>query len=110
MSYVAPSDLLELRLIDVPDLRRLAASESVDLGGIEVLEGALPPARVAAHALAQLDSGTPAEWCAPFLIVSGHALLGTCRFRAAPAAGRAVVLGVAKRAGFAFFVRPKKHG
>ena len=48
----------------------------------------LPPARVAAHALAQIDGGTPAEWCAPFLMLSGDAVLGSCRFRAPPAEGR----------------------
>lgn len=79
--------MLELIPIDIPNLRRLAASEPVDLGGIEVLVGALPPARVAAHAIAQLDVGTPAHWCAPFLIISGSTVLGTCRFRNAPVHG-----------------------
>jgi len=87
MAPTKRSETFELRLIDVPNLRRLAASEPVDLGGVDVLDGSLPPARVAAHALAQLDTGTAAHWCAPFLIVSGNAVLGTCRFRAAPADG-----------------------
>ena len=78
----------ELKLIDLPNLRRLAASEPVDLGNMQVLDGALPPADVAAHALEQLDIGTPAHWCAFFLIVSRNAVLGTCRFRSAPANGR----------------------
>ncbi|HMM65474.1 MAG TPA: GNAT family N-acetyltransferase [Dokdonella sp.] len=87
MSYVEVPEMLELIPIDIPNLRRLAASEPVDLGGIEVLDGALPPARVAAHALAQLDAGTSAHWCTPFLIVSRSAVLGSCRFRNAPARG-----------------------
>ena len=87
MSQVVDPELLKLIPIDLPNLRRIAASEPVDLGGIEVLDGALPPARVAAHALAQLDIGTSVHWCAPFLIVSRNAVLGTCRFRAAPAHG-----------------------
>ena len=87
MSQVAESELFELILIDLPNLRRLAASEPVELGNMQILDGALPPARVAAHALAQLDIGTPARWCAPFLIVSRNAVLGTCRFRAPPADG-----------------------
>lgn len=81
------NEMLELTLIDLPNLRRLAASEPVDLGNIRILDGALPPARVATHALAQFDIGTPAHWCAPFLIVSRNAVLGTCRFKAAPADG-----------------------
>ena len=87
MRQVAEPEALELIPIDLPNLRRLAASEPVDLGDIEILDGALPPSRVAAHALAQLDLGTSAHWCAPFLIVSRNAILGTCRFRAAPAHG-----------------------
>ena len=87
MPQVAEPEALELIPIDLPNLRRLAASEPVDLGDIEILDGALPPSRVAAHALAQLDLGTSAHWCAPFLIVSRNAILGTCRFRAAPAHG-----------------------
>ena len=87
MTKVADSAVLELIPIDIPSLRRLAASEPIDLDGLEVLDGALPPPRVAAHALAQVDVGTPALWCTPFLIVSRSAVLGTCRFRNAPAHG-----------------------
>ena len=88
MSHVAQSDQLELRLIDLPNLRRLAASERVELTGLHAVEDALPPARVAVDALAAFDSGTPAEWCVPFLMVSGNAVLGSCRFRTAPVGGR----------------------
>jgi RimJ/RimL family protein N-acetyltransferase len=79
--------MFDLILIDLPNLRRLAASEPVDPGGMQILDGALPPARVAMNALAQLGMGTPARWCAPFLIVSGNTVLGTCRFRGAPVDG-----------------------
>ena len=81
------SHALELRLIDLPNLRRLAASEAVHLDGMQVFDGALPPAHVAARALAQIDRGMPAEWCAPFLIVSRNAVLGACTFKAAPVEG-----------------------
>ena len=87
MPQVEEPKMLELIPIDLPNLRRLATSEPVDLGGVEIFDGALPPPRVAAHALAQVDLGTSAHWCAPFLIVSRNAILGTCRFRAAPEHG-----------------------
>jgi [ribosomal protein S5]-alanine N-acetyltransferase len=87
MPQVAEPEMLELIPIDLPNLRRLADSEPVDLGDMEIFDGALPPSRVAAHALAQVDLGTSAHWCAPFLIVSRNSILGTCRFRAAPAHG-----------------------
>ncbi len=85
---MASPETLELILIDVQNLRRLAAAEPIDLDGIQVLDGALPPANVAARALAQFEQGTPAQWCAPFLIVAGNEVVGTCRFRAAPEDGR----------------------
>jgi len=78
---------LELILLDSPNLRRLANREPVELGDMQILDGALPPARIAEQALAQLNAGTSGNWCAPFLIVSGNAVLGSCRFRAAPAEG-----------------------
>lgn len=87
MSQVVESAMLKLIPIDLPNLRRLAASEPVDLGNMEIVDGALPPSRVAAHALAQVDLGTPHHWCIPFLIVLRNSILGTCRFKAAPAHG-----------------------
>jgi len=88
MPQAEETKMLKLVPIDLPNLRRLAASEPVDLYGMDIVDGALPPPRVAAHALAQADIGTPTYWCAPFLIVSQNTILGTCRFRAAPEHGR----------------------
>lgn len=76
--------------IDLQDLRRLAASEDLDTGAMAAAQSALPPAHVAAQALAQLEAGTPASWCVPDLIVSTtrEAALGGCRFKSAPVDGR----------------------
>ncbi|WP_368566055.1 GNAT family N-acetyltransferase [Pseudoxanthomonas sp. UTMC 1351] len=71
------------------NLRRLAASKPVELDGWQVPEGALPPAKTVARALAQLDRGTPVLWCVPFLIVSPSrsTVLGACGFKTAPVNG-----------------------
>src|SRR4249919_3461934 len=87
MSQFPGPESLTLVLLDLPNLDRLASSESLDLGDLRVLDDALPPIRIAEHALSQLKMGTPALWCVPFLIVSDNAVLGTCRFRASPADG-----------------------
>lgn len=87
MSQDAQSEMLELIPLDLANLRRLAESDPVDLGSMEICEGALPPAQVVSRVLAQLDVGTPPRWCVPFLIVSRNTVLGTCRFRAAPVDG-----------------------
>jgi [ribosomal protein S5]-alanine N-acetyltransferase len=84
---IAEQEAIELVPIDMQNLRRLAASEPVNLGSTEIFEGALPPPHVAARALAQLDLGTPVYWCVPFLIVSRTAVLGGCGFKTAPANG-----------------------
>lgn len=75
--------------IDLPRLRRLAASQRVDFGAAAVADGALPPAHVAAQALARLQAGTPAPWCVPYLIVvqARDAVVGGCRFKSAPVDG-----------------------
>lgn len=86
MSLAEP-EALALVPIDLSNLRRLAVSEEANLDGMEILEGALPPPHVAARTLAQLESGTPAHWCVPFLIVSRQVVLGGCGFKAAPASG-----------------------
>jgi len=86
MQFPKPEPLT-LILLDLPNLTRLSSCEAVDLGDLRVLDDALPPPRIAEHALSQLKIGTPAEWCVPFLIVSDNAVLGTCRFRASPADG-----------------------
>jgi|SRR5688572_24649791 len=89
MSQAAEQTAIELMQIDLFNLRRLAASESADFGGMAVMDGALPPPRAAVRALAQLDSGTPTLWCVPFLITSDsrEAVLGHCGFKYAPSDG-----------------------
>ena len=88
MCRVAPESI-QLVQLSVPDLRRLAASEPIELAGLQIPEGALPPAKTVARAVMQLDSGTPAFWCIPFLIVatSRSTLLGACGFKTAPVDG-----------------------
>jgi len=79
---------IELVPLSIAELRRIAAGESA-LTGEPALEGALPPGHVATLALAEVDAGTPAFWCVPFLIVSAgpRAIVGSCRFKSAPVAG-----------------------
>lgn len=92
-----PPDI-ELLTVDLPNLRRLAASEPADL---QAPAGALPPAHVAARALAQLASGVPAPWCVPMLILSATSgeILGGCTFKGAPVDGRVEIgYGVAETA------------
>jgi len=95
----ATEDSIQLVQIDVANLRRLAGSEPVDLGDLHVLEGALPPRKPVARALAQLELGTPPLWCVPFLIIcpSRGSLLGACGFKFAPADGSVEIsYGIAK--------------
>jgi RimJ/RimL family protein N-acetyltransferase len=99
MSQVVDQNSIELVPIDLPNLRRLAMSEAVDLGILETPDGALPPAKVAARALTQLDLGVPGFWCVPLLIVSmpRQAVLGGCGFKRAPSDGTVEIsYGVAR--------------
>lgn len=84
------SQAIALVPIDLRHLHRLAASQRADFDFTTVAEAALPPAHVAAQALAGLQAGTPACWCVPYLIVarSRDAVLGGCRFKSAPVDGR----------------------
>jgi len=88
LSQVVQTEI-ELSQIDLANLRRLAASEPVDFGDIEIPEGAIPPARVASRSLTQLEGGTPALWCTPFLILSKsrEVVLGGCTFKGMPVNG-----------------------
>ena len=98
MPQVVETANVTLVPLDLPNLRRLAASEPVDL---QAPAGALPPAHVAARALSQLNSGVPANWCIPLLIVATGAgeILGGCRFKGEPVDGRVEIgYGVAKSA------------
>lgn len=80
---------IELIPIDLPNLRRIAASEPVSIEGMAVPDGAMPPAEVAMRALVELALGTPELWCVPYLIVapSRATVLGACRFKTAPVKG-----------------------
>jgi [ribosomal protein S5]-alanine N-acetyltransferase len=100
MSRISEAAEIELVALDLANLRRLAASEPAEFEiATPVAAGALPPAHVAARALAQLDEGTPVVWCIPFLIVAADtgAVLGGCRFKGAPVDGSVEIgYGVAK--------------
>ncbi|WP_202839239.1 GNAT family N-acetyltransferase [Luteimonas saliphila] len=99
MSQVVDPEAIELIPIDLPNLHRLAVCEPVDLGIIEIPDGALPPAKVAVRALAQLELGIPAFWCVPLLIVSKsrQSVLGGCGFKTAPTHGAVEIsYGVAR--------------
>lgn len=89
MSQAQAPESVELTALSVANLRHLAAAEPLELDGWQVPEGALPPPKTVARALAQLDRGTPALWCVPFLIVSPSrsAVLGACGFKTAPVDG-----------------------
>lgn len=98
MPQVVDAANLSLVPLDLPNLRRLAASEPASL---QALAGALPPAYVAASALSQLRSGTSPNWCVPFLIVATGSgdILGGCRFKGEPVDGRVEIgYGVAEAA------------
>ena len=90
LSQIPGPGSIELTHISEADLRRLAAGEPVELEALTVAEGALPPPKTVARALAQLELATPAVWCVPFLIVSTSraTVLGACGFKTAPVDGR----------------------
>lgn len=89
MSPSVPSEDIELVQIGLDELRQIAAGERVAWGKVTVFDGAPPPGHVATLALAEVDSGTPRQWCVPFLIVSKarNAIVGSCRFKTVPVAG-----------------------
>jgi [ribosomal protein S5]-alanine N-acetyltransferase len=90
MSQNPTAESIELIPISEVNLRRLARGEPVELEALTVAEGALPPPKTVARALAQLAVATPALWCVPFLIVSTSraTVLGACSFKTAPVDGR----------------------
>lgn len=100
MSRVMEAAHIELVPLDLANLRRLAASEPTEFEAGKVIpEGALPPTHVATKALAQLEGGTPAFWCIPFLIVAraSGAAVGGCRFKGSPVDGSVEIgYGMAK--------------
>ncbi|GAB3376909.1 hypothetical protein GCM10027431_32190 [Lysobacter rhizosphaerae] len=80
---------IDLHPVDLPNLRRLALSQSVDVSPFELSDGALPLSRTVDRATAQLERGTPAFWCVPFFIVSvpRRRIVGSCGFKTAPDQG-----------------------
>jgi len=80
---------IDLHQVDLPNLRRLALSQSVDVSPFELSDGALPLSRTVDRATAQLELGTPAFWCVPFFIVSvpRRRIVGSCGFKTAPDQG-----------------------
>ena len=99
MSQAPDPEPIHLTHISVSNLRRLAASEPVELGALRVPDGALPPPKTVARALAQLELDTPILWCVPFLIVSASrgTVLGACGFKTAPVSGSVEIsYGVAR--------------
>lgn len=98
MSRIVETVQIELVPLDLPNLRRLAASEPVKL---RARDGALPPSHVAVRSLSQLDAGISAGWCVPFSIVAKQSgeILGGCRFKGEPIQGRVEIsYGVARSA------------
>lgn len=89
MSQVVQPESIELIPLSVPNLRRLAAGCPVELGTLHIPGDALPPSKTVGRALSQLEIGTPALWCIPFLIVSTtrSKVLGACGFKTAPVNG-----------------------
>ena len=89
MSQVVQPESIELIPLSAPNLRRLAAGRPVELGTLRIPGDALPPSKTVRRALSQLEIGTPAPWCIPFLIVSTtrSTLLGACGFKTAPVNG-----------------------
>jgi RimJ/RimL family protein N-acetyltransferase len=90
MSQVSDPESIELAPISEANLHRLARGEPVEFEALMVAEGALPPPKTVARAVAQLALATPALWCVPFLIVSTSraTVVGACGFKTAPVDGR----------------------
>lgn len=91
-----PAAQVALVQLSAEDLRRLASqAPSGRFAGAP--DGALPPAHVAARALAQVDAGMPPFWCVPFLVISPEgSVLGGCTFKGPPSNGEVeIAYGVA---------------
>lgn len=101
MSLANEQEPIDLIALDLINLHRLANSETADIPGLEIQEGALPPRVVALRAIEQLARGTPPIWCVPLLIISPsrRAVLGACGFKTAPVGGSVEIsYGVARQA------------
>jgi [ribosomal protein S5]-alanine N-acetyltransferase len=80
---------LELLQMDPVQLRNLSAGRRVDWGAMQIVEGSLPSHKAIARAVSQWQSGVPALWCLPCLIVtpSRASSLGACGFKGPPLEG-----------------------
>ncbi|HET6805358.1 MAG TPA: GNAT family protein [Frateuria sp.] len=79
-------------------LRELAQGVTPPGLAARTLPGALPPARVAARALARLDAGQAQPWCEVFAVATAAdgAIVAGCGFKGEPVDGRAgIFYGVA---------------
>jgi ribosomal-protein-alanine N-acetyltransferase len=93
--------MLHLLPIAPAELRLLARGVAPAWPGHTVLDGALPPDRVAQRALQHLAIGKPPQWCATFCMVApaGRLIVGSCGFKDVPRRGRVEIgYGVAPAA------------
>jgi ribosomal-protein-alanine N-acetyltransferase len=79
-----------LQLLGLADLRTLAAGRLPRRFTDHAAPGALPPAFVAQRALAHIEAGKSAAWCATFvaLRISDQMVVGACGFKDAPQDGQ----------------------
>ena len=87
-----------LHSLSLPQIEALV-SGAVDIGGIAILPGALPPNFVLVAASAALREGNPQLWYSPWLFLApdSAAAVGTGGFKGAPASGRAEIgFGIAE--------------
>lgn len=82
--------LIRLHLLDLAELRALAASRIPEQYAARIAAGALPPAFVAQRALDALAAGKSAHWCATFLMLraADRMVVGACGFKDIPAHGQ----------------------
>lgn len=86
--------------ISLADLLCLARNETPPHLGCTVIDGALPPAFVAARALQQWQAGTPPRWCSTFYTLrrADQVIVGACGFKFPPHGGRVEIgYGIAER-------------
>lgn len=79
-----------LQLLGFADLRTLAASRTPRHLTGKAAPGALPPAFVAERALAHMEAGKSASWCATFVMlrISDQMVVGSCGFKDEPQDGQ----------------------
>ena len=116
-----PRSGVELLAIPLADLQCLARNEVPPHLGSTVIDGALPPAFVAARSLQQWLAGTSPRWCSSFYMLrrADLAIVGACGFKSPPQAGRVEIgygvaaacrnQGVARQAVAALLLRAFAH-